>query len=136
MSDVESDGACLPSDCQYVTGSLSSGQPVVAVLRETDRGWSVRSTHPHFFNHEYVSHQTLEEVLDWMRVRLRWTTVLQDRQEAVAHLTSLAETTDEDPHPKTGFLLGNPMAAPAAHAEAVCRHLEIGWRNEPRMQRA
>ena len=84
----------------------------------------------------YEWYQTLEEVLDWMRVHLRWTTVLQDRQEAVAHLTSLAETTDEDPHPKTGFLLGNPMAAPAAHAEAVCRHLEIGWRNEPRMQRA
>ena len=126
MSDTESLFDAT-RDYEYVAGCLPSGEHVTVVLERTEQGWSSRSTQRSMFNHEYVRYETIEDVCSWLRCQLRGTTVLRDRQEALERLTILSETTDASPLPKTGFLTGSPTWTPSEHAEAVCRHLELGW---------
>lgn len=91
---------------------------VLVVVAKTPRGWRSRSVVRDRLNHDYVSHETLFNVLEWMRddesCRPQ---ILSDRSEAMEHLCST----------KTGFLLGDPSWSSVERAEAVLQHLERGW---------
>lgn len=127
LSDHDYSPEPLPSCHEYVTGRLPSGEEVVIVLRRTETGWNSRSTMRTMFHHDYLRQESIDNVCGWLRRQLHGTTVLTDRQEALEHLTTLSETNEANPLPRTGFLTGNPMWTPREHAEAVCQHLERGW---------
>lgn len=94
---------------------------MVVALVPTDRGWKSRSNVPNRMNHDYVSDETLHEVLDWMRMdHIGPFQTTEDRDVVLDVL--------EDHVTRPGaHLWGNVSLAPPENAARVLDHLECGW---------
>lgn len=90
MVDLEWGEACeLPclseSRHHYATAiDPADGRAVLIVFTETQRGYSTRSTCHAKYSHEYVSNETLGEVMQWLvEDRLKGLRMLDSRAQAV-----------------------------------------------------
>ena len=57
-------------ECQtpcYVMAKDVKGRPTVVVLSPHERGWKTRSPRRPEFTHDYVSHETVADVLHWLK---------------------------------------------------------------------
>lgn len=113
-------------DTVYATGRRrDTNEPVLVVLSPTRRGWRSRSTARDALNHDYVSSETLEDIMEWVATDLRDPRWLS-RQETLEYLSA--------PRPKGGAWAACPAGHLAAGLEVagpgggerVLRHLERG----------
>lgn len=95
--------------------------PVLVVLIPTSNGWRSRSTSKSLFNHDYVSQETLEDVLGWLTMESKRPFATHDREEAMAALAAPCESWA---FPRTGFLVCNSAMYPEMRADVVLQHLE------------
>ena len=66
-------------ETQYVYGETRYGDlPILAVCTPTSRGWKCRSIYKDILNHDYVSHESVETLLVWMRHDLKKSVQMTD----------------------------------------------------------
>lgn len=98
------------------------GTPLLVVLSHTERGWASRSTSASSFNHDYVSGETLEQVVEWLKMEARGR-LTYDRREALEFLATPPSSWDD--LPRSGYLYGPPTMETEKRVDAVLRHLEL-----------
>ena len=101
---------------------IKSPTPALVVATITERGWKTRSTRRDAHNHDYVSDESMDDLLKWVASDGIVSEVIEDREEALARLT----TPDGSSVVPWSFLQPTGTAAAGA-AEQVLQHLECGW---------
>lgn len=118
----EPDSSTPPRGITYVFARRRAKvPPALIVLSPTRRGWASRSTMHDAFNHDYVSYESIDDVLYWIHSETRCHVTI-DREEVLASLTIPYESSGVLP---TGYLECDPMMSPPERAEAALRHLEL-----------
>lgn len=97
--------------------------PLLIVLSPTKRGWASRSTSRSYFNHDYVSHETFEQVYEWLKLECKRPFFTQDREEALEVLA--APSLSLGGPLKTGYFECDPMMGLEERADRVLQHLEL-----------
>lgn len=92
--------------------------PTLLVATPTRTGWRVRST-CRSYQHDYVRGETFPDVMEWVNMELKRSTVAHSRAEAHDIILQNAEIS--------GFLVPGGCASADAEADRVLRHLECGW---------
>lgn len=77
------------------TGSAPfvSEQTVLIVFTRTPKGWVSRSTLRDHFHHEYSSHESFENVIEWLHLETKRHYITTDRAEALAVLKAPYESS-------------------------------------------
>ena len=108
----------------YVVGKLrdnygGNAHPILAVVSRASFGWRVRTTDASY-NHDYVCHESFDNLMDWLNADLVDAFLCRNRGEVMEVLT-----VEKIP---TGFLLpGDGASTSLEEAEGVLRHLENAW---------
>lgn len=97
--------------------------PLLIVLSPTKRGWASRSTSRSYFNHDYVSNETFEQVYEWLKLECKRPFFTQDREEALEVLA--APSLSLGGPLKTGYFECDPMMGLEERADRVLQHLEL-----------
>lgn len=117
----------------HTTRLRTSQPPILVVVVPTRTGWTSRSTSRSYFNHDYVNHETFEDISDWLKVEGRKPLVTQNRAEALEFLATPPVTVGD--HMKTGDFECDPTMDRHERAEKVLQHLESspsnGWPGLP-----
>jgi hypothetical protein len=107
---------CAP---HYIFAQMAKSKvPTLLVASPTAAGWRVRST-CRSYQHDYVSGETFEDVLEWVDAELQRPMVAHDRAEAREIIQQNVEIA--------GFLVPGGCAVADAAVDRVLRHLESGW---------
>jgi hypothetical protein len=105
----------------YGNVSHTTEPPILIAATPTRRGWRTRSTSPSHFNHEYVSYEGIEDVVEWLEGETSRAYITTDRAEALEHLSVPYESGCA-----TGYFQCDPRLTAEERAERVLRHLERG----------
>ena len=75
----------------------ANGVPAMVVLSPHARGWKARSTRRPEFTHDYVSDETVADVMDWLENvdGLTQMTVVEDRFQALEFLSQTEFKAEE-----------------------------------------
>ena len=119
----------LERETHYVSGNLrdaTSSPPVVAALVPTQKGWTCRSIFSTAMRHDYVSFESLDDVIAWLPCDLKrgWY-VSTDREETLAYLATLLEKPEV--LARCDVVAGRPCDPPDVSAAAVLQHREHGY---------
>lgn len=111
--------------------SAESPKVTLAVITPTERGWRCRSTIRDRFNHDYMSKESLETVIEgWIEPEMSRMYVSSNRDEVLNHLVMQDDpsipASSKEFHLQS-FLHGDPSLSENERAERVLRHLECGW---------
>jgi hypothetical protein len=107
----------------HTAPARTTDPPLLIVLSPTKRGWASRSTSRCYFNHDYVSHETFEQVYQWLKLECKRPFFTQDREEALEVLA--APSLSLGGCLKTGCIECDPMMGLEERADRVLQHLEL-----------
>ena len=106
---------------QYVFGihtETNVSNPIFCVCSPTSNGWKCRSSERTIMNHDYMSNETFEDVMEWMHKDMNRVYATGDHEEVVELLSKRI-----DSEKCVGYVSPDPSLSSVEAAERVVQHL-------------